>query len=85
MSGKGVLEIARKVVVMPLDSVILKKSVKVQDTGEFTYSFIKIDHRNRDEVIDDLESWELLPVLSLGPLNLILDSLINEGGDNEYQ
>lgn len=79
MSGAGVIQMAQKVVFLPIHGVLLKKSVKVRESSEYNNSFVRIDERNIGEMFD-VDGCDVLPIVNAGPANKLLDALIKEGG-----
>lgn len=75
VAGEVIIKLAGRVVNGPLEGVLLKRSKKIQESGEFRDSITRVDQRNLNELFET-EGCDLLPIVNIGPVNVILDRFL---------
>lgn len=80
VSGGVIIKIAGRAVNAPIEAVILKRTMRVKESGDPRETLTRIDKRNIQELFEVENTEELLPVINLGAMGSILDTYLKHGG-----
>lgn len=65
------MELAEKITNCSVEGVLLKKTLKIRETGEQRNSYTRVDSRNANELYD-IDDYEFVPLPNMGKITSIL-------------
>lgn len=74
ITGIKIMEVAMKITGYPVEGVLLKKTLRLRETGAQRSNYIRIDSSNAHELYD-VDGYDFVPLPNMGSLNMLLSNL----------